>query len=557
MQRSLQRIKGRRKEIACERSTPAAAFAFVSSVVVKTPVHALAGVLVALFVLAGLSARLPATASTSDAVVVVTSEQAKSLDPHVTTSASDFRILSQMYEGLVTHAPGTLKLAPSLAERWEVSGDAKSLTFFLRKDARFSDGSAFNADAVRFNFERMLRPDHPYHHTGPFPLAFLFEKIARVEVEAPYRVRLHLSEPFAPLLSNLAYPSGYMVSPTAVRKHGKSFGKHGGGTGPFTASEWNKSRSILLERAGQHWAGKSGASKIVFRLIADPMTALTELYSGGADILLEVPTDAATRLRLDPAFSLIETQGAHLWFVILNLRTPQLRDVRVRRALNHAINRDHLVRHVLQDTATPAASVIADGFGDHRNPGVRPYAFDPARARKLLAEAGVALPMTLKLLVPTGGSGMLEPELMATAMQADLRKVGVNVEITTMEWNAYLATVNAGLSSDVHMAAMAWMTNDPDTLPALTLRSAAHPPKGFNSGWYANPEVDTLVDQARASAKPAARAEKYRQLDALVFQDAPWIFVASYKQNAAVRKRVSGVRLSRSFLLNLHEATVR
>ncbi len=557
MQRSLRRIKGRRDEIASERSTHAAAFAFVCSVVVKTPVHALAGVLIALFVLAGLSARLPADASSSDAIVVVTSEQAKSLDPHVTTSASDFRILSQMYEGLVTHAPESLRLAPARAKHWEVSDDAKSITFFLRKDARFSDGTSFDAEAVRFNFERMLRSDHPYHHTGPFPLAFLFEKIARVEVEAPHQVRLHLSEPFAPLLSNLAYPSGYMVSPTAVRKHGKRFGKHGGGTGPFVASAWNEGRSILLERAQQHWAGKSGAAKIVFRPIADPMTALTELHSGGADVLLEVPTDAAARLRKDPAFSLIETQGAHLWFVILNLRAPQMRDVRVRRALNHAINRDSLVRHVLQETATPAASVIADGFSEHRNPGVRPYAFDPARSRKLLAEAGVALPMSLKLLVPTGGSGMLEPELMATAMQADLRKVGVEVEITTMEWNAYLATVNAGLSSEVHMAAMAWMTNDPDTLPALTLRSAAHPPKGFNSGWYSNAEVDSLVDQARASAKMKERAAIYRQLDALVFQDAPWIFVASYKQNAAVRSRVSGVRLSRSFLLNLHEAAVR
>jgi peptide/nickel transport system substrate-binding protein len=126
-----------------------------------------------------------------------------------------------------------------------------------------------------------------------------------------------------------------------------------------------------------------------------------------------------------------------------------------------------------------------------------------------------------------------------------------------MEWNAYLVSVNAGLGPDVHMAAMAWMTNDPDTLPALTLRSDAQPPKGFNSGWYENPEVDALVDRARRVTNVSERALLYRELDALVFEEAPWVFVASYKLNLALRSRFSGVRLNPSFLLDLSDARVR
>lgn len=548
------RFKRRAPEIWPQRSTCARAFAFVTPVWVKSPVHALAVVVVLLLALAAASARPEGFARPADTLVVVSSEEAKSLDPHVTTSASDFRILSQIYHGLVTHQPGSLKYAPGLAERWELSADDRFIDFYLRRNVQFHDGTAFDAEAVRFNFERMLRADHPYHHTGPFPLAFLFDKIRRVEVVASHHVRLHLSEPFAPLLSNLAYPSAYMVSPAAVRRHGKDFGRHGCGTGAFYVAAWNPNRALVLKRHAQLDSGL--LRSIVYRPIGDPMTALTELHAGGADLLSEVPTDAVARLRRNPEFTTIETQGAHLWFLILNIRSAALRDVRVRRALNHAINREHLVRHVLQDTALPAKGLIADVFLDQDRRGKDPYPFDPEHARALLADAGVALPLPLHLVVPTSGSGMLEPELMATALQADLRAVGVHVTITTMEWNAYLASVNAGLAPDVHMAAMAWMTNDPDTLPALTLRSDAQPPKGFNSGWYANDRVDALVEAARRSMDPSRRRALYRQLDALVVEEAPFLFVASYKQNLALRSRFSGVRLSPSFLLDLTEARV-
>jgi peptide/nickel transport system substrate-binding protein len=148
---------------------------------------------------------------------------------------------------------------------------------------------------------------------------------------------------------------------------------------------------------------------------------------------------------------------------------------------------------------------------------------------------------------------MLEPIAMATAIQSDLAKVGLQVRIETMEWNAYLARVNGGLKSD-DMAEMAWMTNDPDTLPYLALRAAATPEKGgFNAGSFGNAELDDLLEQARREVEPAARNALYRRIDRLVHDEAPWAFVASAKQTAATTKAVTGFRLEPSFLVELKD----
>ena len=172
-------------------------------------------------------------------------------------------------------------------------------------------------------------------------------------------------------------------------------------------------------------------------------------------------------------------------------------------------------------------------------------------ARQLLREAG-AENAELTFLVAEGGSGMLAPIPMATAIQADLAKVGLKVNIQTYEWNTYLGLVNQGLAGKADMAQMAWMTNDPDTLPFLTLRTEALPESGgFNSGYYSNPEVDRLLVEARRSTDRTERADLYKRIQRIVREDAPWAFVANWKQNAVTTDRVKGFELQPSFLLDL------
>src|SRR5690606_16313976 len=164
-----------------------------------------------------VAARAPgASRPPADTLLVGLSAEPRSLDPHTTTASSDFRVLINVYEGLARFAPGTLTPEPALAEEWQVSKAGTSYTFRLKRGVRFHDGAPLDAAAVKFNFDRMLDEHHPYHHTGPFPLAFFFESVQRVRVVDPMTVRFELDAAFAPLLANLAYPTGLLVSPRAV-----------------------------------------------------------------------------------------------------------------------------------------------------------------------------------------------------------------------------------------------------------------------------------------------------------------------------------------------------
>lgn len=169
-----------------------------------------------------LSFGLNAQAATpKDVLVVAQIAEPKSMDPRTVTAVNDSRILMNVYDGLVRYRSGTLDVETGLAESWIISDDGKVYTFSLRQGIKFHDGSPFNAKAVRFNFDRMLVKDHPYAETGPFPLSFFFSAIKETTVVDEYIVRFSIDDPYAPLLSNLAYPTGLIISPEAVKKQAR------------------------------------------------------------------------------------------------------------------------------------------------------------------------------------------------------------------------------------------------------------------------------------------------------------------------------------------------
>jgi peptide/nickel transport system substrate-binding protein len=509
----------------------------------------------------GLAARFGPSARSQipdDVLVVGQVAEPKSLDPHAVTSLNDFRILVNVYDGLVRFKEGRLEVEPALAASWTISDDGLVYTFRLREGVRFHDGSPFDAEAVEFNIGRMLDESHPFHETGPFPLAFMLEAIERVEVVDRHTVRLVLEEPYAPLLSNLAYPIGLIVSPAAVRERGTDYGRQPSGTGPFAFSEWTSRRRVVLEGNPDYWDGAPRLRTVVFRPIGDAITRVTELRSGGVDLIVEVPSDHIAEFRASSEFEVYERVGPHLWFLILNTREGPFADRRVRQAANYAVNKRALVDELLEGTATVAAGPVPAAFEWAYDEELEPYPYDPDRARQLLAEAGYGDGVTVTFYVTQGGSGMLEPVLLGTAIQADLQRVGIEAKIESYEWNTFLSRVNSGLGSAADLAEMAWMTNDPHILPALTLHSDALPAAGgFNSGYYSNPEVDSLLDEARITTVAAERARLYKHLQRIVHRDAPWVFVASWKQNAVATARVAGFQLQPSFFLRLHDTYKR
>lgn len=497
-----------------------------------------------------------AIAQTPPGVLVVGQiAEPKSLDPHAVTAVNDFRILLNVYDGLVRYADGTLEVEPALATDWTISEDGLTYTFTLREGVTFHDGSELTAEVVKFNFDRMLDEEHPYHDTGPFPLAFFFSSIDAVTALDPQTVEFTLSEPYAPFLSNLAYPTGLIVSQAAVEEHGADFGRNPSGTGAFRFAEWNANTLVAVERFEDHWDGAPALDAVLFRPVTDANTRLAEMMSGGLDIMVEVPPDAVSIFAEDPAFTVHEQAGPHLWFLILNTRDGPFAQQAVRQAANYAIDKRALVDDILQGTAEIAAGPTPPAFAWAHDESLEPYPHDPDRARALLEEAGYD-GSEVTFFVTEGGSGMLDPVAMGTAIQADLQEVGMTVKIETYEWNTFLGEVNPGLEGKADMAQMAWMTNDPDTLPFLALRSEAMPDQGgFNSGYYSNPEVDRLLEAARAETNQEVRADLYRQMQQIVHEDAPWVFVANWKQNAVTGAQVGNFALQPSFFLILKDVT--
>ncbi|OOY22058.1 ABC transporter substrate-binding protein [Thioclava sp. DLFJ5-1] len=502
---------------------------------------------------------LPSMAATPPGVLVVGQiAEPKALDPAAVTAVNDFRILMNLYDGLVRYKSGTLEVEPALAESWDISDDGKTYTFHLRQGVKFHDGSDFDAEAVKFNFERMLDENHPYYHTGPFPLAFFFSSVDTIDAKDPQTVVFTLKEPYAPFLSNLAYPTGLIVSPTAVKKFDKDFGRNPVGTGPFTFKEWRPNEAVVVEGNPDYWDTPTSLKAVIFRPITDANTRVAEMLAGGIDLMVEVPPVALKEFQNDK-YHLVEQAGPHLWFLILDCAKGPFKDKRARQAANYAINKKAIVNDVLEGTATVANGPTPAAFAWAHDDSLDPYPYDPEKAKALLKEAGVAEGTEVTFYVTDGGSGMLDPVAMGTAIQADLKAVGLNAKIETFEWNTFLGKVNPGLDANgqhVDMAEMAWMTNDPDTLPYLALRTDAWPDKGgFNSGYYSNPEVDKLLEEARTATDQSKRAELYKKMQQIVHDDAPWVFVANWKQNAVTNDKVSDFTLQPSFFLLLKDVT--
>ncbi|MBZ8133182.1 ABC transporter substrate-binding protein [Afifella sp. IM 167] len=510
--------------------------------------------LAAAFASLALAFASPVFAQTPPNVLIVGQiAEPKSLDPHAVTAVNDFRILVNVYDGLVRYKDGTLEVEPSLATDWTISDDGKTYTFKLREGVTFHDGTPFDAEAVKFNFDRMLKEDHPFHDTGPFPLAFFFSAVEEVNAIDATTVEFKLKEPYAPFLSNLAYPTGLIVSPAAVEKDGKDFGRHPVGTGAFKFVEWEANSRVVVEKNPDYWDGAPPLEAVIYRPITDANTRIAEMLSGGLDVMVEVPPDSLKQFRDDAAFTVYEQAGPHLWFLILNTKEGPFAKKEIRQAANYAIDKKALVDNILQGTAEVAAGPTPPAFAWAYNESLEPYPYDPEKAKQLLADAGYdGSPLTF--YVTEGGSGMLDPVAMGTAIQADLEAVGMKVNIETYEWNTFLGKVNPGLEGRADMAEMAWMTNDPDTLPFLTLRSEALPDSGgFNSGYYSNPKVDELLEKARSSTDQNERAGLYKQMQEIVKEDAPWVFVANWKQNAVTTASVENFKLQPSFFLMLQD----
>ena len=247
-----------------------------------------------------LAAVRGAQAQTPPGVLVVgQTAEPKALDPAAVTAVHAFRDLMNVHDGLVRYRDGTLEVEPARATDREISDDGTEYVFTLREGVTFHDGTSFDAEAVVFNFERMLNEDHPYHDTGSFPLAFFFSALDSVEAVDPQTVRLTLNAPYAPFLSNLACPTGLIVSLAAVEEHGGDFGRNPSGTGPFTFVEWRSNEAVVVEANPVYRDGAPQLEAVIFRPFTDANTRTAEMLADGIDLMVEVPPVALSEFQSD------------------------------------------------------------------------------------------------------------------------------------------------------------------------------------------------------------------------------------------------------------------
>ena len=493
-----------------------------------------------------------AAAAAPGTLVIGLVAEPTSLDPGQLTDINSMKLLGAMYDTLVRFKPDSFDLAPSLATSWDISSDLMLYTFKLRPGVKFHDGTDFNADAVKFTYDRLLDPNGPYADTGPFPFApGYYGSIAETIVVDPLTVQFRLNRQDASLINAFTLNTGRIVSPQAVKTSRKNFAQNPVGTGPFKFVSWDHNVRITLTANPDYWDGAPALSQLIFRPLVDEQTRITEFLSGGVDVIFDVPPDNIGQVKGNPDAVFLEQPGPHVWWVTLNVQKPPFDNVLVRRAVNYAVNKDALTQDILKGTGTPSVGPIPPAIGWAYTDQVTQYNYDPDRAQELLKQSGVLMPINVTFWVTESGSGMQSPKTMGTAIQADLAAIGVNAQIQTFEWGAFLNKYGSGLADEASMAELSWMfdSGDPAHMLPNNLYGPACSPKGFNGGCYQNSNVDLLMNAALKINEREQRGAVYRQIQQIVADDAPWIFVDNQIQNAATSTRVSGLKLHPSFYM--------
>ena len=312
---------------------------------------------------------------------------------------------------------------------------------------------------------------------------------------------------------------------------------------------------MVLEKFPDYWRGAPKLDRVVYRPIVEDQARLTELLTGTLDLIVGVPPDFVAQLEGSPKANLLKQVGAHVWYLGINNTKKPLDDKRVRQALNYAVNKDAIVKDVLKGTGAVSRGPVLPGTWG-ADPNLSAYAYDPAKAKKLLAEAGYPNGFSTTMWVPESGSGMQSPVAMAVVMQSNLRAVGVNVTLQTMEWGAYIAKLR---TKEQDLFALSWAagSEDPDMVMYPLFHSSQWTPNGPNRAMYKNEKFDALLAEARQVTDQAKRAALYREAQRILIEDAPWVFVDHEIQIAATSKRVQGFKLHPSFDLRVETISLR
>ncbi|WP_374713310.1 ABC transporter substrate-binding protein [Symbiobacterium terraclitae] len=472
-----------------------------------------------------------------------------SLDPIQVTDGESFKVTHQIYEGLLDYAPGNTEVVPVLATEWEASEDGLEWTFKLRQGVKFHDGTPFNAEAVKINFDRWRDTSNPLHVGGDFPYyGYMFggydadSVIQDVQVVDEYTVKFVLKQVQASFLQDIAMVPFAIASPKALQENPEGLNTNPVGTGPFKFVTWTKGDRIVLEANPDYWGGKPAIDRLIYRSIPDNNARLVALQAGELDVMDGVEPAFLPTIQAIGQFDIVERPPMNVGYLAFNTQMAPFDNVLIRRAINHAINKEELNTAFYGGMGIPAVSPLPPSVWGH-NPNVPKYEYSPDKAKELLAQAGYGPDNPLKTqlwAMPVPRPYMPQPEQIGVALQNYLREVGIEAEIVTYEWGTYLEKTGMGEHT---MALLGWTgdNGDPDNfLYVLLDKDNAVTPDAGNIAFYVNDQVHDLLIRARQTTNQAERTRLYEEAQVLIMEDAPWVPLMHTRVPIAVRKGITG-----------------
>ncbi|MDF0528963.1 ABC transporter substrate-binding protein [Tsukamurella sp. 8F] len=460
---------------------------------------------------------------------------------------------NQLYDGLTRYdldqSTSTPRVVPALAQSWELSPTGTEWIFHLRPGVTFTDGTPFDADAVIFNLDRYMNPAAPQFNTAASGRAALSLSGVRSYRRIDDRtVAIETKGVYSHLPEDMVFV--YMASPAAVTRWGSEFGAHPVGTGPFVYSSMQRGQRLTLRANPHYWRGAPKLRELVLLPVPDASARLAAVRSGSVDWAEAPNPDDIDWLR-GHGYQVLTNAYDHVWPWIFDVTKKPLDDVRVRRALNYAIDRRAIATHLLAGTADTAEQVAPRASLAYR-PDDDLYGYDPEKARQLLAQAGYPRGFDMTVSYPTSGSGNMQPGSMNQAMQADLAAVGVRVRLKPIEWAAMLTAFSGGSIPDHADAINISLTFIQEAFWGLLFGTGSP----TNIGHYSNPRVDDLITRSTATIDPATRNSLYGQISAQVTADAAWLTAFNDRNPRVLAPDVHGFVQPKSWFLDLVPVSV-
>lgn len=458
-------------------------------------------------------------------LIIATLSDAVSLDPHGSNDVPSANVCISIYESLVEFDENSV-LQPLLATDWEAVDDL-TWEFTLREGVQFHDGTDFTAEAVKASFDRLLDPD------VASPRLFLFSMLEEVIVVDDYTVQFVTEFPFAPLPAHLAHSGGAIISPAAIEadyeemaagnEAGTYLAQNPAGTGFFKLESWDPGDQLVMVRNDDYWGENAQLDSVTWRVVPESLTRLSELETGFAHIADPVePSDISRVEGMDNARMDI-TSVTVMAYLGYNLDKEPYDDVRVRQAISMAVNKEEIIEGAYEGTAIPAEGPIAPGVFGH-DPTISGLPYDVERAKELMAEAGYEDGFEATIWTNDNPVRII----IAEYLQSELRELNIDIEIEVLEWGAYLDGTGAG---EHEMFILGWSTPTLDADYAVyALFHSDNVGEPGNRAFYRSDEADALLDAGRQEPDPDVRLEIYSELQELLIEDAPSLYLV-YNEN--------------------------